>query len=173
MLEQASSIATIADIIIKYVAPVIGLVGGSGGIIAYRNFHKAKEDRLYQNIKRPFAVISTEQQTLIHEVDLLERTKFLKPQHFGDGGRDLQLIDDIKPRLLVVGYSPNSATYKRAFAYARTHSLPLVVFAPKYQITDPQELAEVKQYSFSSLCQTELRLVSDIFSIMSTFPENK
>lgn len=172
MLEQASGIATIVDIIFKYVAPVVGLVGGTGGFVAYRKFRNAKDNRLYRNIKRPFVVVSTEQQSLTHEVDLLERTKFLKPQHFGVGGRNLQLLDDIKPRLLVIGYSADSTTYKQAFDYARNHSLPLVVFTPG-QITDPQDLADIKAYSFGSLCQTELRLVSDIFSVMSTFPEDK
>jgi len=172
VLEQVSAVATIVDITIKYVAPVVGLVGGTGGIVAYRKFRNAKDNRLYQNIKRPFAVVSTEQQSLTHEVDLLERTKFLKPQHFGIGGRSLQLLGDIKPRLLVIGYSPNSTTYKQAFDYASNHSLPLVIFTPG-QITDPQDLADIKAYSFGSLCQTELRLVSDIFSVVSTFPEDK
>ena len=171
-IEQASSIATVADIIIKYGGAVVGLVGGTSGIIVYRKFRNAKDNRLYQNIKRPFAVISTEHQPLTHEVDLLERTKFLKPQHFGVGGRSLQLLDDIKPRLLVIGYSANSAIYTQAFDYARSHSLPLVVFTPG-QITDTQDLAGIKAYSYGSLCQTELRLVSDIFSVMSTFPEDK
>lgn len=172
MVEQISAITTILDFTVKYAPPILGVVGGVSGLTAYAKFRKAKDNRLYRNIKRPFAVISTEQQPLTHEVDLLERTKFLKPQHFGVGGRSLQLLGDIKPRLLVIGYSPNSTTYKQAFDYARNHSLPLVIFTPR-QITDPQDLADIKTYSFGSLCQTELRLVSDIFSVMSTFPEDK
>lgn len=171
-IEQISGIATVVDTAIKYGGPLVGLIGGTTGAIAYTKFRNAKDNRLYQNIKRPFAVVSTEQQPLTHEVDLLERTKFLKPQHFGIGGRNLQLLNDIKPRLLVIGYSANSTTYKQAFDYARNHSLPLVVFTPG-QITNPQDLADIKAYSFGSLCQTELRLVSDIFSVMSTFPEDK
>lgn len=174
-IEQISGIATIADVAIKYGGPIIGIIGGTGGGLAYiksRKFHNAKNNRLYQNIERPFAVISTEQQSLTHEIDLLERTKFFKPEHFGAGGRNLQLLNDIKPRLLVVGYSPNSTIYQEAFSYARAHSLPLVVFTPD-QITDEQDLNAIKTYSFGSLCQTELRLVSDVFSVMSTFPEDK
>jgi len=172
MIEDASGIATIIDLGIKYGGAAVGLIGGTSGIVAYKKFRNAKDNRLYQNIKRPFAVVSTEQQGLTHEIDLLKRTKFLKPMHFGVGGRSLQLLTDIKPRLLVVGYSPNSSIYEEAFDYARAHSLPIVVFTP-HHITNQQELADLKGYSFSSLCQTELRLVSDVFSVMSTFPEDK
>lgn len=174
-IEQISGIATIADITIKYGGAALGIIGGTAGALAYRKsrkFHKVKDNRLYRNIQRPFAVVSTEQQSLTHEIDLLERTKFFKPEHFGAGGRNLQLLGDIKPRLLVVGYSPNSTIYQDAFDYARTHSLPLVVFTP-HQIADRPDLDAIKAYSFGSLCQTELRLVSDVFSVMSTFPEDK
>lgn len=171
MLEQASNIATILELAIA----IIALLGGIGGIVAYkgyRKFRKAKDVRLYQNISRPFAVVSTEQQSMTNEVDLLERADFFKPEHFGIGGRSLQLLGDIKPRLLVIGYSPNSTTYKAALDYARTHTLPVVVFARQHRMT-PNELADLKAYNFSSLCETELRLISDVFSVMSTFPEDK
>jgi hypothetical protein len=171
-LEQAAAWATIASAIVQ----VAVLLAGSGFAVywlGHRKFRKARDNRLYKNVSRPFAVISTEQQPMSNEIDLLERSElFFKPKHFGVGGKNLQLLDDIKPRLLVVGYSPNSATYKAAFDYARAHSLPFVVFTPQ-QITDDQDRADIFAYSFGSLCQSELRLVSDVFSVMSTFPEDK
>lgn len=174
MLDNFLNAAQILDFFVKYVIPAIGLVGGGTGLFAYAKFQRAKDNRLFQNTRRPLAVISTESQSMTNEVDLLERTGFFKPIHFGVGGRNLQLLGDIKPRAFVVGYSPSSPTYRRALDYAQNHvpAIPVIVFAQD-RITDTQDMKEIMGYSFGALCNTDLRLISDVFSVMSTFPEDK
>ncbi|HEY5442233.1 MAG TPA: hypothetical protein VIJ68_01705 [Candidatus Saccharimonadales bacterium] len=103
-----------------------------------------------------------------HEAELLRRVGFFRIKYLDADVRNLSLISG--SGLVVVGYSPNSAVYKATFKYAKDHDLPLVVFAGKHEL-GPAERKELFGYSFSSLCQSELRLVSDVFAAISTFPK--
>ncbi len=78
------------------------------------------------------------------------------------------------------GYTPNRWPFahvliegmRAAFAYAKSNDLPIIVFSGKHRLSDKDRDA-LKNYSFSSLCETQLRLVSDVFAVISTFPEVK
>lgn len=165
-LSDAANISTIA----QFVFWLILTFGGGFLIVGYIRKMRPVWKRFTDNVGRNIAVISTEAQSMDHEADLLDRVGYFKIKKLSADERNLNLIRGFV--LLVIGYSPDSNIYKATLAYAKTNDLPIIVFSGKHRLSN-EDRDELKNYSFSSLCETELRLVSDVFAIMSTFPEVK
>lgn len=162
-LSDAANIAQIVDTVLAIAA------AGGGGFLVIQYIRRMRPvwKRFADNVGRQIAVISTEDQPMEHEAELLKRVGFFKVKSFGADTRNLSLVNG--SGLIVVGYSPGSAVYDATFKYATEHDLPLIVFAGKHELS-PEKRKELFAYSFSSLCQSELRLVSDVFAAISTFP---
>ncbi len=167
-LSQAADIATIVQTTWPILTATVagGGILGLGGGIAGARFILKKERRLLSNMKRQVVVISTENQMMDHEAELLERVGYFKVKRVSSDVRNLTLLDG--SAVIVVGYSPNSQVYEGSFDYAKSHKLPFIVFAGKHRLSN-EDRDVLKTYSFSSLCETDLRLVSDVFAVMSTF----
>lgn len=162
-LEDAANIANIVEVAIWLIITISGGALAIGYIAKMRPVWK----RFTENVQRQVAVISTEQQPMEHEAELLERVGYFnKVKRVDADARNLTLLDG--SAVIVVGYSPNSTVYKETFEYAKTHKLPLIVFSGRNRLSNEDRDA-LKSYSFSSLCETDLRLVSDVFAVMSTF----
>lgn len=164
-LNSAADVATILQFLLWLI------VTFGGGLLVIGYIHKMRPvwKRLISNVGRQMAVISTEKQSMEHEADLLDRVGYFKRiKRLGADERSLNLLHDTS--LIVIGYSPNSKVYKATLLYAKANKLPIVVYSGNHRLSQ-EDLTDLKQYSFSSLCETELRLVSDVFAVMSTFPK--
>lgn len=153
--------------IIKDVWPiVVAVVGGS----AWYRFVYKKERRLFKNIQRPIGVIATEDKPMTHEVQLLKRVGFFNVGGPSNDGRAIDLMNG--NRLMIIGYSPNSARFTEAFNAAKQREIPVIVYAGPTRIT-AEDLELLQGYSHHSMCNTPLRLISDVFAVMATYPEDK
>ena len=160
-------IATLLDIGWKILVGLISVVGTLGWV----KFFKLKEKRLFKNIQRPIAVISTETKPMHHEVDLLKRSGLFKD--VGEPKSDQRSVDYFKgKRLIIIGYSPSMQNLQNIINTARTHEIPVLVYAGPRDITD-EHMSVLQTYTYYSMCNTPLRLVSDVFAVMSTTPEDK
>ncbi|MDO8265549.1 MAG: hypothetical protein Q7T41_01245 [Candidatus Saccharibacteria bacterium] len=165
-LIDASYWATIAQAVLL----LISLFGGSFFVFGYVRKMRPVWKRFTTNVARQISVISTEKQPMEHEVELLSRVGYFKNvKHIASDTRNINLLRETT--LIVVGYTENSKMYKAVLKYAFDNTLPIIVFASKDMNKD--DFNEIKNYSFGSICNTDLRLVSDVFSVMSTFPESK
>lgn len=165
------SLNSVADVatILQFLLWIIVTFGGGILVIGYIHKMRPVWKRFTSNVARQMAVISTERQSMEHEADLLDRVGYFKKiRRLSADERNLNLLHDTS--LIVIGYSPNSKIYKATLAYARANKLPIVVYSGDHRLSQ-EDLADLKKYSFSSLCETELRLVSDVFAVMSTFPK--
>lgn len=164
-LNSAADAATILQFLLWLI------VTFGGGLLVIGYIHKMRPvwKRFTSNVSRQMAVISTEMQPMEHEADLLDRVGYFnKIRRLSADERNLNLLHDTS--LIIIGYSPSSKVYKATLAYAKTNKLPIIVYSGDHRLSQ-EDLTDLKQYSFSSLCETELRLVSDVFAIMSTFPK--
>jgi hypothetical protein len=165
-LQEASDIANIAQLGLALVVAF----GGSFLAVQYIRKMRPVWKRFAENVGREVAVISTEKQSMEHEADILKRVGFFKVKYVTADARNLNLVRGSV--LLVIGYSPNSKVYQKTFKHAVDNGLPIIVFSGEHLLSD-EDRAALKSYSFSSLCETDLRLVSDVFAVISTFPEGK
>lgn len=150
---------------------LISLISGAIGAAAWTRFFRKKETRLFKNIQRPIGIISTADTSLQHEATLLKRVGFFNVEAPSSDKRAVDVLDD--KRLVIIGYSPNSKEFKDAFVAAMQRSIPVIVYSKPGRIDDPEDMEMLQGYSHHSICNTPLRLVSDVFALMSTYPEDK
>lgn len=146
------------------------LVGGVIGAAAWLSFFHKKERRLFKNIKRPICVIGTPDKPMTHEAKLLKRVGFFNVGEATLDGRVTDLLNGC--RLVVIGYTPDSDEFKKAFNAAMDKEIPVVVYAGPTRINE-EDMKLLQSYSHQSMCNTPLRLISDVFALMSTYPEDK
>ncbi len=147
-----------------------GLVGGVIGSVAWYRFFRKREQRLFKNINRPIAIIGTEKNPMQHECELLRRVGFFEVGTPSTDGRAPDMLNG--NRLVIIGYSPNSRRFKEALNAARQRDIPIIVYAKPGEI-EPEDMSLIQGYSHQSMSNTPLRLISDVFAIMSTYPEDK
>lgn len=151
--------------IIQLLWPLVG--GVIGGLAWYRFIYK-KERRLFKNIQRPIAIIATEDKPMEHEAQLLRRVGFFK---VGDPSSDSRADDLMNGnRLIIIGYTPDSQRFKDAFKAAKQREIPVIVYAGPTRIST-EDMNLLQGYSYHTMCNTPLRLISDVFAVMSTYPE--
>lgn len=163
-LNDAANVATIAEFILS------ALVALSGGALLFGYIKKMRPvwKRFTSNVEREVAVISSDDQPMGHEAALLRKVGYFKKiTDVAPDVRNLDLLDSAA--LLVVGYTPGARIYEEALNYAKSHGVPIIVFSGKHRLTN-DDRDKLKEYTYSSLCETDLRLVSDVFAVMSTIP---
>lgn len=133
-------------------------------------FFYRKERRLYKNIKRSIGIFPTESIDMKHEKNLLDRTKLFDVHMAATDVRAKDCITD--HRLAIIGYSPESDMFREVFCDAKKEKIPVIVYSKPGRI-DKEDMELIQGYSNQSMCNTPLRLISDVFAIMSTYPEDK
>lgn len=158
------------DLLLTLVQILISIVAGAIGAAAWARFFRKKETRLFKNIQRPIGVFGTSDTPLQHEATLLKRVGFFNVDTPSSDVRAVDILDD--KRLIVIGYTPKSEEFKEVFLAAKQRSIPVIVYSGPARI-EPDDMAMLQGYSHHSMCNTPLRLVSDVFALMSTYPEDK
>ena len=158
------------DFLLTLLQILISVVAGAIGAAAWVKFFRKKETRLFKNIKRPIGIIGTKDMTLQHEATLLKRVGFFNVESPSSDMRAVDILDD--KRLVIIGYTPKSKDFKEVFLAAKQRSIPVIVYSGPARI-EPEDMAMLQKYSHHSMCNTPLRLVSDVFALMSTYPEDK
>ncbi len=173
ILDQGSALATILSFLLQLI--LLGLAGVAGGTLGYKKpskrFHKKKETRLFDNIQRPVALIPTKGDSLELEADLLTAIDFFTVDPLP---ADVRSLDEItaKYRLVIVRYE-NTKHFWRIFHALADKQIPIIIYSKPAEIKVP-ELEKIQgYYTRYTLCNTPVRLISDVFAIMSVYPEDK
>lgn len=83
-----------------------------------------------------------------------------------------QNLDRIKDHgLVIVGYSNLMNNFNNIFEGAINAGIPIIVYSKN---TIPKNVFNrLRSYSWYSTCQVPLRLLNDVFTILSTFPNKR
>lgn len=129
-----------------------------------------KSRRMSKNLSRPLAIIGSSSDSMSYEKRLLDSTRFFKPIDLLEGDhRAVDLVDD-NYRLVVLRYEAGSAHFWSVYEKLQTKQVPVIVYAKPGEITHG-DIQRVQQYLHHTLCNTPVRLLSDVWAIMSTYPE--
>ncbi len=153
--------------IIQFLWPV---AAGAFGAWGWFQLFRKKEQRLFKNLQRPVGIIATPDKPMTHEAVLLKRVGFFDIKDPSSDSRALDLMNE--NRLVIIGYSPNSQAFKDAFNTAKQREVPVIVYAGPTRISD-EDMKLLQSYSHHSMCNTPLRLISDVFAMMGTLPEEE
>lgn len=133
-------------------------------------FFFLKERRLFKNRKRPIMIFKSKDQSMEIETKLLRDSKFFNvPDDPTDRHQNTDFITN--HGLIIVGYSPGMDGFKNILSAAKDKQIPIIIYAAQEAIKrDGDDSKLISSYSYHSICNVPLRLVNDVFTILSTFP---
>jgi FlaA1/EpsC-like NDP-sugar epimerase len=149
----------------------VWVVGGavigatSIGLFAFR-----KARRMSKNLSRPFAIVGSTDDKMAYEKQLLDSTKFFKPISLLDGDHRAADLIDSDYRLVVLRYEADSDHFWSVYEKLQSKQMPVIVYAKPSEIKN-EDIQRVQKYLHHTLCNTPVRLLSDVWAIMSTYPE--
>jgi len=178
MSDTLSQTADVATIIVAawpiLTATVVGsgILGIGGGIAAAKVIVR-KERRLLTNLKRPIAVIPARQGSMELEARLLKDVEFFSIDSLASDKRSIDLIT--KHRLVVLQYNADDKShFWKTYEALQSRQVPVIVYVKPGEISfKTDHMDRIQSYSLHTLCNTPLRLLSDVTSIMTTYPEGK
>jgi len=134
---------------------------------AFLRFFFRKEIRLFNNRCRPIMIFKSTDEDMEIETKLLRDSKLFNVPE--DPTNKHQNIDRIKNHsLIIIGYSEGMANFDDIFNGAKNAGVPVIIYS-KNKIPD-DVFNKLRNYSWYSTCQVPLRLINDVFTILSTFP---
>jgi hypothetical protein len=155
------AIGTVQTLVSAVVAIIVGVIWG---LLFFR-----RERRIFKNLRRSIGIISTPETTMDHEYKLIRRAGLFKVTEPSSDNRAIDLMQ--KHRLIIIAYS-NSADFKTAYDRIRHWGIPVIIYA-KFGDIPKEEFPYIEKYTNHTICNTPLRLISDVFAIMSTYPEDE
>ena len=140
------------------------VIGATGvGLFAFR-----KARRMSKNLSRPFAIVGSSEDKMSYEKQLLDSTKFFKPISLLDGDHRAADLIDSDYRLVVLRYEAGSDHFWSVYEKLQSKQIPVIVYAKPGEIKE--EMPRIQKYLHHTLCNTPVRLLSDVWAIMSTYP---
>jgi hypothetical protein len=151
------------SVILFFVYFVLGVVA----CFAFFTFFFRKEIRLFKNRKRPIMIFKSAGEDMEIETKLLRDNQLFNiPEEPTDKHQN---IDRIKNHsLIIIGYSAGMTNFEDIFNGAKNAGIPVIIYS-KDKIPD-DIFNKLRNYSWYSSCQVPLRLINDVFTILSTFP---
>ena len=130
-----------------------------------------KEVRLFLNRKRPIKIFyAPGGPNMEMETKTLRQSGFFKiPEDPTSNYQDCHNLTN--HGLVIIGYVPKMQGLKDILDAVKAKHIPLIVYT-KARL-DPDDQALLETYPWYSLCNVPLRIVSDAFTILSTFPISK
>ena len=134
-----------------------------------------KQWRLFKNTAKPiiFINLSGINDGMDVEAKLLRRSGFFSSPEVTNDSRSIDLLD--KQSLVVLGISDETdgVQFEAIYRKITTLTKPVIIYTLGARGTAFIQKNEglIKGYSFHTIATTPLRLMGDIFSILSTFPE--
>ena len=152
-----------------------GLGVFAGGIAAAFGFGRLsfrKTRRLAKNLGRPLAVIPSSSDGMSQEVRLLQEAGFFSNlDHMAAHDNNADNVT-AKHRLAILRFDKTEGFW-RTYESLKSKGLPVIIYAKPGEIDFQSEMPRIQQYSYHSICNTPIRLLSDVWAIMATWPEAK
>lgn len=165
-MEILGIIFTIRDLIIL----IAGAISGFVVAIIIISFWLKRERTLVKNLKRPIMIISSTQQDMKFEADLLRNSGFFSIPD--DPSNDLRNLDDIREGycLLILAYSKETTILNFAIQATRNSKVPVIIYAKHGEIPpDGKDMDLIRGYYLAEIANSPLRLINLIFSILSVY----
>lgn len=127
--------------------------------------------RISKNISRPMAVISLGDE-MNSEYNLIKKSGYFKKaktKPFDDRAAD-DITDDYA--LVVLRYHKDNKTFWRLYEKLASAGRWIIIYSDPAEIPI-NDLKRIQKYSYYSVCNTPVRLLSDIWATMAVKPEVK
>lgn len=166
--DALSTITNVQSIILF----LIGVVAATIVLVLFIVFFLRKEVRLFRNRRRPIMIFYPKGSdfNLGSETKMLRESKLFNiPENPTDNHQDCHSISN--HGLVVVGYVQGMLGFKEILDAVKAKKIPIIVYTKQRLADADNKLLET--YPWFSVCNFPLKLMNDIFTILSTFPNDK
>ncbi|MCK5320742.1 hypothetical protein KAJ61_05140 [Candidatus Parcubacteria bacterium] len=141
-------------------------------------WHYKKEKRLFDNLSRPFEIytISDNIKSMEVEINLIKKNKFFHncPDKALKDLRNVELSENLSLVILAIDLNTKEEDFNNALNKVSSLKKPLILYTlGDKQIKWLYSNKDIKDYPLHTISNTPLRLVSDIFTILSTYKNDK
>lgn len=120
--------------------------------------------------EKTYLVFKSEAQNMGLETNLLRDSKLFSVNEPSENYQDIDRLDNHS--VIIVGYSPGMNGFEQILQGAKSKKVPLIIYA-NYEAITPEDAEKLKEYSYHSICNLPLRLMNDVFTILSTYPKKR
>ncbi|MBE9053080.1 hypothetical protein IQ243_22175 [Nostocales cyanobacterium LEGE 11386] len=84
---------------------------------------------------------------------------------------DIRKINNIDSKsLVIIGFGSDFNFFESVYVKATQYKIPIIIYTyGKSRVLEPKHWDVLNRYQWYSVCNTPIRLISDIFTILSTF----
>lgn len=173
-----TTISIITDITIKILPHLITFVLTLFFSWKLISWHYKKEKRLFKNLSRPFEVytISDNIKSMEVELNLIKKNGFFSkcPDNALKDIRNVQIADDLSLVILAIDSNTQENDFDNALNKISLLKKPLIIYTLGNRKIDWLFTnSNIKEYPLHTIATTPLRLVSDMFTILSTYKNDK
>lgn len=168
-IEIAGLLFTVRDIVVVVFYIVLFILT----TVAFLIFTSRKAWRFFSNVQKPILFLNLTNATngMSFEADMAHRTGFLARPTVSNDARQTELLDQNNLVVLAVNDDTNVQTFTDVYNSIKTKGKPVILYTlgerdTVFLRTAPQT-GLIKSYSLHTISTTPLRLISDIFSILS------
>ena len=137
---------------------------------AFFKFSFFKALRLFRNRQRPIMIFKSKSEDMEVETKLLRDCKLFNiPEDPTDKLQDTNRITN--HCLVIIGFSPAMKDFDQIYEGVQRFGVPVIIYSKRS--IPAKVLKTIKKYPWYSVCQVPLRLLNDVFTVLSTFPEKK
>lgn len=150
----------------------ISLVTGFVGALSCVKFFYKREKIINNNLKRPIKIFfpqNSSAKNMDMEYNLLLKSGLFNVEKPASDFRDTLRISNHS--LIILGCDAGMKNFDPVFDRAITYKIPILIYTFGDNSTlKPKHWKKLNGYPYYSVCNTPLRLISDVFTMLSTFP---
>lgn len=154
---------------------VIAFFAGIAAAVAYINSFYKRERIIFNNLKRPIKMFypsSSSGNSMDMEFKLLTKSGLFNVEKPTNDSRDT--VNITNHSLVILGCNKQMANFDSIFDKVQQEKIPILVYTfGDNEALKPEHWKKLNKYPYYSVCNSPLRLVSDVFTVMSTFPSSR
>lgn len=153
----------------------ISIVTGFIGALSYIKLFYKREKIINDNLKRPIKIFFPPgdiKNNMEMEYHLLSRSGLFNIEKPTSDSRDTIRINGHS--LVILGCNKEMQNFDTVFTKAQQEKIPVLIYTfGDNKILQPEHWKKLNNYPYYSVCNTPLRLSSDVFTMLSTFSSKK
>lgn len=170
-METLGNISTIFWII----GIILSFFAGAAVVVAFVNSFFKREMIIFNNLKRPIKIFypsGSQTDNMEMEFKLLAKSGLFNVEKPTNDSRDT--VNITNHSLVILGCDKQMGNFDDVFDKVQEQKIPVLLYTfGDNEALKPEHWAKLKKYPYYSVCNSPLRLVSDVLTVLSTFPSNK
>lgn len=153
----------------------ISLAAGFVGVLSYIKLFYKREKIINNNLKRPIKIFfpaNNVTKNMEMEYNLLLKSGLFNVEKPTSDSRDTIRISNHS--LVILGLDKGMKSFDSIFDSAVAQKIPVLIYTFGDNATlKTRHRKKLNSYPYYSICNTPLRLTSDVFTMLSTFPNER